>query len=113
MASKSESLRIMIVTMGGEQPFGVFSIEGNRFTGVGNCGTRYSGTFTVLADGATDVVMAAIIPEGTRLGSQPPVTEERHHQMNLHLSPDQAKGKSSVQVLLPGFGRARIRLDRA
>lgn len=112
MATVFDSLRIMIVSMGGEQPLGAFSVNGNQFSGEGTCGTRYDGTFAASADGGADVSLTATIPKGARLGSQPPTTEERRHAMKLHLTPEQAEGTSSADVLLPGFGRARLRFVR-
>lgn len=102
-------LRIMLVVPGGERPFGTFTVTGNEFSGHGSCGTRYAGSFTASSSGGFDVVMTSTIPQGTRIGSNAPATEDRTFCMKLHLTPSEAAGIASKQVLLPGFGRARLR----
>ena len=107
-----ESLQIMLVSFGEERSLGAFSIDGDTFTGTGNCGTRSDGTFAPAADGGLDVTMTVTIPAGSRIGSGPATTEERIHRVPLHLTREQAEGKATHRVLLPGFGRARLRVVR-
>ena len=103
-------VRIMMVALGEERPLGTFTANGNGFRGRGNCGTLYEGSYAPASDGGLDVTMTASIPRGTRIGSSPAATEDRTFAMNLHLTAAEASGTATKKVLLPGFGRARLRI---
>ncbi|MBB2487775.1 hypothetical protein H5407_21270 [Mitsuaria sp. WAJ17] len=109
MSNTNESLRVLIVDPQGERPIGAFTYAGSDFKGKGLCGVLYAGSYEFTPDGGAAVRMIATIPKGTRIGQDLITEEERTRELNFHLTSRQVAGDELKSLMLPGFGRARLR----
>lgn len=111
MPSPANAYRVLLVEPRGEHPLPALSFDGNQFTARGECGARYAGSFEMDAIGGLDVRMRATIPAGTQVAAGMITEEERTHDVHFYLTPRQLARGEPKPVLIPGLGRARLRVE--